>query len=44
MLDIVEDVRAMNDSALKAAPRKTGILILGGGAHIIVFRNRAESK
>ena len=29
--DIVEDIRNMNDEALKAAPRKTGIIILGGG-------------
>lgn len=29
--DIVEDIRLMNDQALKAAPRKTGVLILGGG-------------
>lgn len=30
-IDVVEDIRAMNDEALKAAPRKTGVLILGGG-------------
>lgn len=30
-IDIVEDIRLMNDQALKAAPRKTGALILGGG-------------
>ncbi len=30
-IDIVEDIRAMNDQALKAAPCKTGVLILGGG-------------
>jgi deoxyhypusine synthase len=30
-IDIVEDIRLMNDQALKAAPRKTGVLILGGG-------------
>ena len=30
-IDIVQDVRYMNDEALKAAPRKTGVLILGGG-------------
>ncbi|GAB4820672.1 hypothetical protein N2152v2_007718 [Parachlorella kessleri] len=29
--DIVEDIRRMNDQALKAAPRKTGVIILGGG-------------
>eukprot|EP00887_Chlorella_sp_A99_P001468 scaffold8.g1468.t1 len=32
MLDIVQDIRLMNDQALKAAPRKTGAVILGGGA------------
>ena len=32
LLDIVEDIRHMNDQALKAAPRKTGIIVLGGGA------------
>ena len=31
-LDIVEDIRLMNDEALKAAPQKTGIIVLGGGA------------
>ena len=31
-LDIVADIRAINDEALKAAPRKTGMIILGGGA------------
>ncbi|KAL4541155.1 hypothetical protein Ndes2526B_g05697 [Nannochloris sp. 'desiccata'] len=30
-IEIVEDIRLMNDQALKAAPRKTGVLILGGG-------------
>jgi deoxyhypusine synthase len=30
-IDVVADVRAMNDEALKAAPRKTGVLVLGGG-------------
>lgn len=30
-IDIVEDIRLMNDHALKAAPRKTGVIILGGG-------------
>ena len=32
-LDIVADIRAINDEALKAAPRKTGMIILGGGVH-----------
>ena len=30
IIDIVDDIRQMNDAALKAAPRKTGIIILGG--------------
>ena len=31
VLDLVADIRAMNDEAIKAAPRKTGMIILGGG-------------
>ncbi|PSC72807.1 Deoxyhypusine synthase [Micractinium conductrix] len=31
ILDIVQDIRLMNDHAMKAAPRKTGAIILGGG-------------
>ncbi|KAK9809967.1 hypothetical protein WJX72_002749 [[Myrmecia] bisecta] len=31
VIDIVEDIRLMNDEALKASPRKTGMIILGGG-------------
>ncbi|KAI8466116.1 MAG: deoxypusine synthase 1 [Monoraphidium minutum] len=30
-VDVVEDIRAINDGAMRAAPRKTGALILGGG-------------
>jgi deoxyhypusine synthase len=30
-IDLVEDIRAMNDTAMRAAPRKTGMLLLGGG-------------
>lgn len=30
-IDIVQDIRNMNDEAMKAAPRKTGVIILGGG-------------
>lgn len=33
VIDIVEDIRLMNDQAMKAAPRKTGVLILGGGGY-----------
>jgi deoxyhypusine synthase len=48
VLDIVGDIRAMNDHALKAAPRKTGAVILGGGVpkhHICnanLMRNGAD--
>ncbi len=31
VLDIVADIRAMNDEAISAKPRKTGMLVLGGG-------------
>jgi len=31
VIDIVQDIRRMNDEALKAKPRKTGVIILGGG-------------
>jgi deoxyhypusine synthase len=31
VLDIVRDVRAVNDAALKASPRATGVIVLGGG-------------
>lgn len=46
--DIVEDVRRLNDLAMKASPRKTGILLLGGGVpkhHICnanLMRNGAD--
>lgn len=48
VIDLVADIRAMNDEALKAAPRKTGILLLGGGVpkhHICnanLMRNGAD--
>ncbi len=31
VVDLVQDIRAMNQEAIKAAPRKTGMIILGGG-------------
>lgn len=31
IVDIVQDIRAMNGEAVHASPRKTGIIILGGG-------------
>jgi deoxyhypusine synthase len=31
VIDIVQDIRRMNDEALKSKPRKTGVIILGGG-------------
>lgn len=48
VLDIVQDIRLMNDQALKATPRKTGVIILGGGVpkhHICnanLMRNGAD--
>ena len=36
VLDLVADIRAMNDEAVHAAPRKTGMLILGGGEAPVV--------
>lgn len=32
VVDLVGDIRAINDSAMRAAPRRTGMIILGGGA------------
>ncbi|KAL6984685.1 deoxyhypusine synthase [Sarracenia purpurea var. burkii] len=31
VIDIVQDIRAMNGEAIHASPRKTGLIILGGG-------------
>ncbi|KAL5768676.1 hypothetical protein ACOSP7_015220 [Xanthoceras sorbifolium] len=31
IIDIVQDIRAMNGEAVHASPRKTGVIILGGG-------------
>ncbi|XP_057776232.1 deoxyhypusine synthase-like [Salvia miltiorrhiza] len=31
VVDIVQDIRAMNSEAVHAGPRKTGMIILGGG-------------
>ena len=48
VIDIVHDIRLMNDQAMKAAPRKTGVIILGGGVpkhHICnanLMRNGAD--
>ena len=36
VLDIVKDIRHMNDQALKASPRKTGIIVLGGGVPLLL--------
>jgi len=30
-IDLVEDIRRVNDTAMRAAPRRTGMLLLGGG-------------
>ena len=48
VIDIVADIRAMNDEAVNAKPRKTGMIILGGGVakhHICnanLMRNGAD--
>eukprot|EP00238_Polyblepharides_amylifera_P002116 CAMPEP_0196589256 /NCGR_PEP_ID=MMETSP1081-20130531/63114_1 /TAXON_ID=36882 /ORGANISM="Pyramimonas amylifera, Strain CCMP720" /LENGTH=245 /DNA_ID=CAMNT_0041912009 /DNA_START=92 /DNA_END=829 /DNA_ORIENTATION=- len=48
VIDLVQDVRRMNDEAVHASPRKTGIIILGGGVakhHICnanLMRNGAD--
>lgn len=31
VIDMVGDIRAINDEAIKASPRKTGVIVLGGG-------------
>ncbi|XP_021295815.1 deoxyhypusine synthase isoform X1 [Herrania umbratica] len=31
IIDVVQDIRAMNSEAVHASPRKTGMIILGGG-------------
>ncbi|MFQ6646680.1 hypothetical protein Gotur_020494, partial [Gossypium turneri] len=31
IIDVVQDIRAMNGEAVRASPRKTGMIILGGG-------------
>jgi deoxyhypusine synthase len=31
VVDVVGDIRAINDSAMRATPRRTGMIILGGG-------------
>jgi deoxyhypusine synthase len=33
VVDVVQDIRAINDSAMRASPRRTGMIILGGGEH-----------
>jgi len=48
IIDIVQDIRFMNGEAIHATPRKTGIIVLGGGLpkhHICnanMFRNGAD--
>ncbi|XP_028950729.2 deoxyhypusine synthase isoform X2 [Malus domestica] len=48
IIDIVQDIRAINGEAVHASPRKTGMIILGGGMpkhHICnanMFRNGAD--
>ncbi|RZR87086.1 hypothetical protein BHM03_00014394 [Ensete ventricosum] len=48
LIDIVQDIRAINGEAIHVGPRKTGVIILGGGLpkhHICnanMFRNGAD--
>ncbi|KAF6161722.1 hypothetical protein GIB67_017377 [Kingdonia uniflora] len=48
VIDVVQDIRAMNGEAVHARPKKTGMIILGGGLpkhHICnanMFRNGAD--
>ncbi|VAI36478.1 unnamed protein product [Triticum turgidum subsp. durum] len=48
IIDIVQDIRLINGEAIHASPRKTGVIILGGGLpkhHICnanMFRNGAD--
>ena len=43
-VDIVEDIKKINDTAMRAAPRKTGMIILGGGGWMVAAcRRRRES-
>lgn len=48
VIDLVADIKAMNDEAVRATPRKTGTIILGGGVakhHIYnanLMRNGAD--
>ncbi|QDZ17527.1 deoxyhypusine synthase [Chloropicon primus] len=48
VVDLVQDIRSINTEAVKAAPRKTGMIILGGGVckhHICnanLMRNGAD--
>ncbi|KAF5459837.1 hypothetical protein F2P56_019751 [Juglans regia] len=48
IIDIVQDIRAMNGEAVHASPRKTGMIILGGGlpkhhiCHANMMRNGAD--
>ncbi|PNH06092.1 Deoxyhypusine synthase, partial [Tetrabaena socialis] len=47
-VDMVEDIRRINDIAMRASPRKTGMIILGGGvpkhhiANANLMRNGAD--
>jgi deoxyhypusine synthase len=34
VIDVVQDIRAINDGAMRAAPRRTGMIILGGGGQM----------
>ena len=36
--DIISDIRSINDEAIKATPRKTGVIVLGGGIARVLSR------
>ena len=38
VIDVVGDIRAINDEAIKASPRKTGVIVLGGGQYLSCFK------
>lgn len=42
-LDIIEDIRAINNTAVRAAPQKTGMIILGGGETVTHSRMQCMS-
>ena len=33
-IDVVEDIKRINDIAMRSSPRKTGMILLGGGGWV----------